>query len=164
MITPETTPLYYEQKIADKLGLARDALRAIRKEQLEDGKDFGQIGREIVLSATGLVALLAFLKKKGGGVADDVDFSDCMLPAPPPPGDENDQEPTPASELVEMTVIRRYPNDRLLLCADPDGRAVNVRVKKNDNFVKDMKLRARWEPQKNAYVMEGRCPRYLGQY
>lgn len=160
MITLDTSPLYLEQKICDTLGLDRDDMRAIRKEALTRNEDYGQRGREVVLCAVGLVKLLGFLREKGAAIPSDADFSDCMHPS----AKKEDPATPPTEEPIEMVVIRKYPNDRLLLCRDPQGASVNVRVKNNENFRPEMSLRARWDATKTAYVMEGRCPRYPGRY
>lgn len=139
---------YYESKVADKLELSRDDVRFLREDALKKEKgDWCQPGRDVLLSEAGLRIILDIV----GYTAPIENFSDCLT--------------TEKTEPVELTVIRLYPNRRLLQASNDELGEVTVRVSDNSNFRPTMTLKAiPPAPGKAAvYQLAGRCPRYPGR-
>lgn len=152
-MSEEQPSLYYEKKIAERLGLPRESLSYLRENVLK--KDAGHWllhGRDIVLTADGVLALATHLDLKELPAIDD-----CLVA----------EKNSPDNGTVELTVVRSYPNRRLLQATAPGDppQLVNVQVTDNANFRPKMKLRA-YPPSDGqmAYRLAGRCPRYPGKW
>jgi hypothetical protein len=166
--------LFYERTIAKILGLSREDLRYVRFELLKKNQGWRMDGRDVVYTQAGVDHLLHHLSASKNNLAATTDLSAAIVPAskkktPPGPLPLRDPAPTPApptaarNGLVELTVLRCYPNPSMLRALDPEGAAVDVRVRTNKNFVPKMTLQGRLVcPGK--YEMEGRCPRTRGRY
>lgn len=70
-----------------------------------------------------------------------------------------------AGKVEQLTVVRIFGNPSLLEAARDDGTRVRVRVAKNENFIRGMKLKARL-PAAGSPVWDlvGHCPRWRGRY
>ena len=164
--------LYCERQVAELLGLSRDSVRYLRGEHLTKKEGWTMQGRDVALTEAGLKKLLEVLAQP------EVDLTPALILRPPEPAPEKKEgapandpaPPAPAAGaattrpgLVELTVLRCYPNIQMLRATDPNGAQVDVRVKTNRNFVPRMTLHGRMVcPGK--YEMEGRCPRSRGRY
>lgn len=179
-------PIYYERLLAPILGISREDLVYLRGEVLKKNKrGWWREGRDIVITGAGLRLILERLRATSNSAPVEVDLSPALVsgseekkegPEPAPvDGAEDphrDEEPPPPKALpppaarnglVELTVLRCYPNPRMLRATTTDGQAVDVRVKTNKNFVPRMTLKARLVTA-GKYEMEGRCPRTRGRY
>lgn len=163
-------PLYLEKKLAEKIGVPREQLAELRKQVLPKKQTWTE-GRETILTQGGLARLLEVLRATSNAGVPETDFSDCLLNPPEkkePGSEEQATETVPATNgaIVELSVLARYKNKRLLKAIEPEsGAVVDVRVPNNENFVPKMRLRARPVPGRaDVYQLEGRCPRSRGRY
>lgn len=171
---------YFEHLLAPILGFTRADLRYLRGEALKKNVTWMKLGREVVISQTGLDLILARVRASSNAPSPQLDFTPALVPqpekkepqaeGPPPPLLLTDRAPAPPppahprpGELVELTVKSCYPNPRLLRAATPEGAIVDVQVRNNKNFVVNMKLKAR-QGSAGKWEMEGRCPRQRGRY
>jgi len=148
---------YIEAKVADRVGHTRQHLKGIRDESLKKNSDWKVLGRDVVLSAKGLVKLLERLELLG------IDCSSALV--------EKNGEVAPAEpEFLEVTVTRVFPNPRLLLAVLPETNEgpILVSVPNNVNFRPAMKVKVRQPteppPAPQLYRLEGRCPRFPGRW
>jgi hypothetical protein len=132
-----------EQDLAKKIGVARDVVAEYRKAHLQRDKDWRIERKQVELSQDAIDKISTAL---GASTADPAHNT-----APP--------------QAVEITVLRLWPNPRLLQAKTAEGELVRVWVPKNKNFRPGMKIKAR--PPANGsfqYTLEGRCPRYPGRW
>jgi hypothetical protein len=155
-------PLYFEHKVADRLGIARRDLKSVCAEILTGKKNAaGKHGREVVLTESGLERVLKHLRM----ALPTSDFDEDRVIEP---GEKKEGEPPAlvnghSNGLTELTVYRTYPNPRLLEALTDTEERVQVLVKNNINFRPKMKLQARLV-RPGRYELEGRCPRFPGRY
>lgn len=150
---------YLEKKVAEKLHLSRKDFRYVRRETCEKHRDYSNAGRELVLAQGGLDKILEFLQGSGSAQLP-ADFADCLQATP-----RKKEDPPPAG-VVELKVLRKYGNPRMMLALDHAGEQVIVNVPDSKNFVPGMTLRARQVAEKppRRFRLEGRCPRFKGRY
>jgi hypothetical protein len=122
--------------------------------------------RKVGWSADGVQALkIELAKKKNGRPENDA----CAAPVEPVAGfDSLDGDGTAEREVREFVVAKRALNSRIVFAAenleDEDAsRWVRIRVRDNANFVRGMRVRARFE-QEGLFVLVGRCPRFRGRW
>lgn len=163
----DPNPSYYERLLAPLLGFTRDDLVYIRREVLEKEQGAWRYeGRDIVITQLGLDLILTRLRESQNDAPLAIDFSAAQVPTGKKEGPPALLMDRPAPEKkagVQLTVVRCYPNPRMLQATTPAGKKVDVRVKTNKNFVPKMTLEAR-EVCPGKYEMEGRCPRTRGRY
>src|ERR1051326_43864 len=111
-----------EQALAERLGITRGAIVDLRGTVLKK-PDWRKNHRSIEISE----GVIKKITRALGG-------SEELAPPPKP-------------EIVELTVSRVFPNERLLEAETAGGERVRVRVSSNKNFLKRMKLKARPDPQ-----------------
>lgn len=155
--------LYLEQKVADRLGISRRDLKSVRDEILEKETGWRIHKRDVALTLSGLESVLSHLRLSDRGL----DFTECAVPVNSEKKDGAEdiatKEHPHVNGLTELTVLRTYPNPRLLQALTDDGGLVTVGVKTNLNFRPKMKLKARLI-KAGRYELEGRCPRFPGRY
>jgi len=77
-------------------------------------------------------------------------------------------EPASAREVEVLTVVRNFPNPRVIQARRASGEVVTVRVSNGLKYLpklrdgKPMTLRAYYSPADNCWVREGRDPRFVG--
>lgn len=156
---------YSEKKLADRLNLPREKLRAIRNDglALEEPAHFATVKREIAYTPAGLGRLLDYLRATDGGEipADLEEFS--LLVDDEKNGSPEEQDDT---GIETLKILRVFPNRHLLSCTRSNSETVRVWVPDNRKFVPKMELQAR--PRANStlgyYEIVGRCPRRKGRY
>jgi hypothetical protein len=150
-----------EQEIAKKFGVARGILVVFRKEHLQKNVDWRLEKNQITLSRAAVQKISAAF---GTELPPDETKQDTPMPMPAPA--KPDQVPE-RPELIELQVVRVWPNPRLLRARTANGQLVTVAVPKNKNFRVLMRLKA-WPPDPppapQVYRLEGRCPRYPGRW
>jgi hypothetical protein len=162
-------PIYYERLLAPLLGISREDLIYLRGEVLKKKKGaWRRDGRDIVIAHSGLTLILERLRTTSNRAPVEIDLSTALVPSAVEKNQTAiDQETlmaaAPMNGLAELTVVRCYPNPRMVRATTADGQAVDVRVKTNKNFVPRMTLKARLVTA-GKYEMEGRCPRTRGRY
>ena len=145
--------LFWEAKVAESMGVARERLAALRAEHLTEGPHFRVVRNAVVLTASGLEIIVAALNPR---------------PAPSP-GAESPQPqaaacPDGPPERVTMVVRRVPPNIRLLLASKADDRTERVvRVRDNRLFMPGMMLTA-IHCGNSLYQFMGRLPRRKGKW
>lgn len=149
--------LYWESKVADSLGIARDRLRAIRASKLSEGEDYRLVRREVVLSERGMTKLMSAIGEEGQ-TAGDLQRPVVGSPLAVPPG-------PPARARFQVV---RVPANKHLLYAIPEGEhgrapQVLIRVKDNAFFMQGMRFEA-IEAEHNTWQYRGRLPRSRGKW
>jgi len=143
---------YLESCVAERFGVTRHALENFRSHELKK-TEWKKEGRDIYLSERAIEKL----RKSLGD--PDVECSSCL------------KNGSAAPELVQLVVIRTYPNPRLLLARFPDpttptdAAPVRVQCLNNANFRTGMKIKAK--PPTDSfplYRLEGRGPRFPGRW
>jgi hypothetical protein len=153
--------LYIERKVAGLLGLRREVLKYLRDELLKKGPGWTMHAKEVVLTQGGLDTLLNRLSVTTHAGAAALDFTPSLVTGPDAP--EKKESPAARPDAEDLTVLKIFPNYRLLQAVTATGEKVNVEVKNNANFRPKMKLKARLV-KAGRYTMEGRCPRFPGRY
>ena len=156
---PATTPadsgseLFWESKVADSLGVARERIAALRAERLTEGPHFRIVRNAVVLTASGLETIASALRP------DSLPSPAVASPAPPALGVQDGPAPR-----VMMVVRRVPPNIRVLLCS-PAGSQIErvVRVRDNRLFTPGMVLEA-INGGTNGLQFTGRLPRRKGRW
>jgi hypothetical protein len=142
--------LYWEDRVADSLGIARDRVREIRERDLISPKHFFTSHGAIVFTDAGLARLL-----------------ELVNPTPPasPSSSETMQPPAGPAPRAELRVVRVPINSKLLICAKPDGQAGEtvVRVRANENFRPGMMVPVLLAAP-NFWQHYGRLPRRKGHW
>lgn len=157
-VAPPTTDdgVYWEGKVADALGIARDRVRAIRQEHLDESKHYRLVRGEVVLTEQGLARLNDLLSSEGKATS----------PAPAPPM-VTFAVPAGPPARNRFQVVRVPANRHLLYCVATDGRTngtqVLVRVKANENFMPKMQFEA-IEAEHGTWQYRGRLPRRKGKW
>lgn len=151
---PETgSELFWEAKVAESMGVARERIAALRAERLTEGQHFRIVRNAVVLTASGLEIVVTALKP--GRSPSPADESPVAQAAGVPDG-------PPAR--VSMTVRRVPANIRLLLCSILNDRTERVvRVKDNRLFMPGMNLTA-LDCGQNLFQFTGRLPRRKGRW
>lgn len=140
-------PLYCEKDLAQRLQIGRDDIKFLRANALLKEKDWRRLGRDVVLTESGVGKLL---QATVGAAVVLVDLTGCLVKNGALPGDG----------LTELVVRRTYPNRRLLQATNPaTGQVVNVRVSNNENFLPRMPPPKARLTATGTYEMVGRCPR-----
>ncbi len=144
-------PWELEAAVAKKIGVGRNVLIEYRQAHLEKNLHWRTNRKQVELSQ------------------DAIDKISATLGTAPPGGEpvSHSTPPAPAAvpEVVELQVLRVYPNPRLLAAKTAAGDLVLVSVPKNKNFRPRMQIKAR--PPANGstlYYLDGRCPRYPGRW
>ena len=156
---PATTPadsgseLFWESKVAESLGVARERIVALRVERLTEGKHFRIVRNAVVLTASGLEIIASALRPESSASA--------TVASPAPPALAIQDGPAPR---VMMVVRRVPPNIRVLLCS-PAGSQIErvVRVRDNRLFTPGMVLEA-INGGTNGLQFTGRLPRRKGRW
>jgi hypothetical protein len=118
---------FSEARVAEQLGISRDAIRDVRAINLEPGLDWKKISGEILLThdAVGRVVKLTFTQMP--------DLELC-LPQPKSPQVPNGEHPL----RKKMRVIPPRPfNPRVVFAQDAEGNRQLVWVGRNDTFCFD---------------------------
>ena len=139
-----------ESVAAKNLGVSRSVLAEYRKKTLMQNRHWRLNHNQVEILEEALHNISTTLGATPPGQEAE---PDSTTPAPPA------AEP----EVVELEVIRVYPNPRLLAAKTAGGFVVQVLVPKNRNFRPRMQIKARRGPG-SAYYLEGRCPRYPGRW
>ena len=139
-----------EEAFAVVLGLKRVKLVSLRKDGLEEGRDWCLSKGRVTYTLEGERRMRGVLSLLCGldGVELEVD------------------EEVGREEPEEMEVLTVYPlNRRLVECGRENGERVRVTVGSNENFVKGMVLNARppWGSGR-LWVLVGRKPRRRGKW
>jgi hypothetical protein len=135
-----------ESVVAKKLGVARSVLAAHRKNSLEKS--------EWRLNHNQVEIAAAAIKKIS-----------TTLGTTPPGNPAAHNTAAAAPEVVELEVLKVYPNPRLLAAKAADGSLILVSVPRNKNFRVRMRIKARPpEEGRTTYTLEGRCPRFPGRW
>ena len=156
----------WEVRVAHRLGLSRDATRALRQAWLVEGTDWGIVGKKAMLSE-GAISILAekmrlplpdgFAPEKAQGEAT------AAVPA------AKKRLLLPAPFRGELIAWNSPVNERILQAylpgTDPkNARAlVRVQVKSNKNFTRGMRFKA-VNVQGDLFRLEGNCPRWRGKF
>ena len=145
--------LFWEVKVAESMGVARERIAALRAEHLTEGPHFRSVRNAVVLTASGLELIVAALNPRSA----------------PAPADKSPQTqaaacPDGPPERVAMVVRRVPPNIRLLLASKLDDRTERVvRVRDNRLFMPGMMLTA-IDCGQNLFQFTGRLPRRKGRW
>jgi hypothetical protein len=145
--------LFWESKVAESLGVARERIVALRVERLTEGPHFRIVRNAVVLTASGLEIIASALRPESSPSAT------VASPAPPALGVQDGPAPR-----VMMVVRRVPPNIRVLLCS-PAGSQIErvVRVRDNRLFTPGMVLEA-INGGTNGLQFTGRLPRRKGRW
>jgi hypothetical protein len=156
--------------VAKNLGLARDVLAAYRKNSLEKNQDWRIHRKQVEISDAGIKKIMDSLLM----APDPVTLSTALGTSPPAAAPTTAQPAPPANgppnpeELVELQVVRPYPNPRLVSARTAEGQLVTVAVPQtNKNFRGNMRIKAHPPeppPAPQVYRLEGRCPRFPGRW
>ena len=139
-----------EQDVAKKIGVARAVLAEYRREHLQRDQDWRVTRKQVELSQ---------------GAIDKISTTLGAVQPGEPEAHNTPAPPVAVPEVVELEVMRVYPNPRLLLAKDAAGELALVAVPKNKNFRPRMKIKARPPANGNTlYHLEGRCPRFPGRW
>lgn len=160
-VSPALAPddaLFYESRVADSLGLARDRIRELRVTRLTEAADYFSRDGAIVYTGAGLDRLLA-LTLPPEKTAAPVPVTASPLPAPAiPPG------PPPRVPLI---VVKLPPNPKLLVCRLPEAPlgcpTVVVRVPNSRHFMPGMEILCIESPPR-TFQYTGRLPRSRGRW
>jgi len=145
--------LFWESKVAESLGVARERIVALRVERLTEGKHFRIVRNAVVLTASGLEIIASALRPEASPSPA------IASPAPPALGIQDGPAPR-----VMMVVRRVPPNIRILLCSllnRPNERA--VRVRDNRLFMPGMTFQV-IDGGANGLQFTGRLPRRKGRW
>jgi hypothetical protein len=154
----KSAAIYYEAKIAERLGITRDQIRFVREQALKEKKHWRLSGRDVVYTDDGVKKFLRYLAVD----LSAADLNSCLVPVREKQKGAAPKN-APATGTIELTVKRCFANPKLLLATDSAGNEVRVRVPRNRNFKVKMKLHAQ-RVNESLYKMVGRCPRYRGRY
>lgn len=139
--------LFWESKVAKTLGLARDRIRELREQHLEEGADWRTRGNAVVLTARGLEKITALAQ-------GETPAAPAPVKAGPP-------------EVARLVVARLCGNHRLLHArrrdAGPEAVALLVRVKTNEHFMAGMEFDA-IACGDGTFQFTGRLPRRKGRW
>lgn len=178
-----------EADLARELGLSKEAIRDLRKQQLEAGEfEIGRRGTCLTAAAAVKLRRAAGAPEKKGGAelglgsgeegdgtnrthGTDGTNGDLKKNGPEKKGGAvvpGDARELPWSERAEETLyVRRCTaNVRIVeACRDREltGEVLRVRVKSNVNFTPRMELKVKQEAG-SLYALVGRCPRWRGRY
>ena len=162
-VEPEAAPgseLFWESKVAESLGVARERIAALRNERLTEGVHFRMVRNAVVLTARGLEIIASALRPGAASPA----------PAPSP---DNITPGLPAAGIcagrparVSMLVLRVPANIRVLLCSRKNVSTRTesvVRVRDNRLFMPGMVLEA-IDGGRDGLQFTGRLPRRKGRW
>jgi hypothetical protein len=143
---------YVEKILAERLQLPLSAIAAFRAGLKKN--DWQKSGRQILLSPAAVKKLLTDLD------CPDYDISSSAI--------QENGEPPPRPEPIELVIERIFLNPRLILARIPEtDELVRVLVPNNVNFQPRMRIHAH-PPLKpegpQLYRLEGRCPRFKGRW
>ena len=145
-MTAATEPeLYWEQRVADSLGVARQIIVRLRKKYLKAGEHFEKRQNAVVLTIAGLARITQLVKAES------------------PPTPDVPAGPRPRAVLV---VFRLAPNVKMMWCHrqdDQNKKQLLVRVSDNRNFMAGMEFEA-VEGGENLWQYTGRLPRRKGRW
>jgi hypothetical protein len=145
--------LFWEAKVAESMGVARERIAALRSEHLTEGPHFRNVRNAVVLTASGLDLIVAALAPRSAPslAAESPQPQAAACPDGPP-------------ERVTMVVRRVPPNIRLLLACKLDDRTERVvRVRDNRLFMPGMMLTA-IHCGNSLFQFTGRLPRRKGKW
>ncbi|MBM4165239.1 MAG: hypothetical protein FJ222_12485 [Lentisphaerae bacterium] len=159
--------VHVEREVAEKLGLSRATIRAVREKVLVRGRDYDLEGGAVKYTDAGLQRVELEVGAKTAAP------STTPSPAENRRGGEGQDSPPPASKAPEGTlrddfspqeavVVRGFRNLRLIQ-AEIAGRLVRVRVRNSVNFVKGMRIPVRLL-NGDLYELARRCPRWRGRW
>jgi hypothetical protein len=142
------TQWFVESKLAERLGLTRDALEEFRKRHLKKEGDWKRENGHVLLRESAVKKMLARLD------APNFDYSACA------------QKNGADDDLRELAITRVFPNPHLIEARDPEtNELVRVSVPNNVNFRPRMTLKARPVARgAHLYRLEGRTPRFPGRW
>jgi hypothetical protein len=163
-----TAPLFFAENVRTRLGLSEPDFEYLRTFELEEGKDWLAKDGAILLTSAGLNAVLGHLQASGNAAVVATKLDDFEQVPAPEPEEKSDGGPlalrdTRPGDLIELTVKKLCPNERLLYAITPTGETVLVGVKANTNFRPKMKLKARLL-RVDRYEFEGQLPRRPGTW
>lgn len=119
---------YLESEVAKELGISGAAIKNMRDEQLQRGKDWSMTGSYVSYTESGRSKILAYvgkpdLQKKDAGLSSQI---------------------IQIGEVVEMRVTKIFPiNFHLVQAVGSDGIPHLVKVQDNRMYVKKMVIPAR---------------------
>jgi hypothetical protein len=170
--------LFWENRVADSLGVSRDRLRQFRKDHMTENVHYIRRGNAVVLTETGMrLATDRLAPPASEPTAEEQLPSYEKITAEPAPLAPS---PFPAVEVapfappagpaprIEVRVVKVPPNPRLLFCV-PAGPIVAtaaqclVRVKTNENFMAGMSFEV-ISAGEGIWQYIGRLPRRKGRW
>jgi hypothetical protein len=152
--------LFWENRVADSLGVSRDRLRQFRKDHMTENVHYIRRGNAVVLTETGMrLPSYEKITAEPAPLAPSPFPAVEVAPFAPPAG------PAPR---IEVRVVKVPPNPRLLFCV-PAGPIVAtaaqclVRVKTNENFMAGMSFEV-ISAGEGIWQYIGRLPRRKGRW
>jgi hypothetical protein len=150
-----TTP---QHVLSRSLGLSDDAFKKLRDAHLMPGADW-LMGKPIQITDSGIKKIRAALNLPP---VESPDASQSSAGVVTPENKKN-----AAGRHVALTVLRPVRGNTLfLLCTDPDGRQVRLRVGSNLKFTPGMRVPTCVPSAIDAtlFQFEGRLPRWRGRF
>lgn len=155
-VHPADADLYWEDKVADSLGLARELFRLLREKHLQCLEHWHLRQGSVVLTARGLEEITRLTQ------LDNPLAATAPSPASPAPGPV---EPIPGPPARGEFLVALVPiNRRLLICRRAIDTPPNmiVRVSSNENFIPGMKVPV--IESGTCWQVFGRLPRRKGRW
>jgi len=153
---------YYEERIANWLGVARKRIVALRRRALHEGRDWIVRGWQVCFTHSGIERLRTHFSDLGLHPNLETDSADKVAAEEPAP-------PAGPLERKTLRVVRLFPNRRLLWASPGDTPAAAgaagllVRVKDNTNFMAGMTFKA-VHHSRSGWQFVGRLPRSKGKW
>lgn len=163
---------YTEAQVAQELGVGREEIASIRKNELFEKEHWFRRGREIVLTVLGLEKVLAFIgspagvKMAAGDSASEKEKSRAVAPVAAPVSEYTARlkkalDEKSAAGFCTVRVTKVFVGKRIMF-ADHLGQPVRIVVRDSTNFLPGMEI-----PVKHAhdevYTFEGRMPSRRGR-
>lgn len=162
-----------EKEVAERLGVSREQLKAIREGHMERGADFELAGGQICLSEEGVrkLAVELGLTGKDGPAAGE----QGELPLPAVPQAESPGAPAPnplqrrlpaaaGGQSVRMGRVKKRCKNKHIVLVESEGETVRLRVKDNAKFVKGFEVPMRLIQEPDIYELTRRAPRWKGKW
>lgn len=165
--------LFWETRVADSLGVARDRLRVLREEHMVENTHYIRRRNAVVLTETGMELITRLLDLSPASPPRTTEPAPIDRPISP---EKKSPAPSPApfappvgpAPRVNVRVTKVPPNRRLLFCtpsAIQEGTSAQflVRVKTNENFMAGMTMDV-ISAGSGTYQYVGRLPRRKGRW
>lgn len=157
----ERVEYYYEERVANWLGVPRKRISVVRRRAMHEGRDWVVRDWQVVFTHAGIERLRSHLRDltlyPNTETAAEESVAEEPLPQPGP------------LERKKLRVVRVFPNPRLLWATGADdavtagAAGVVVRVKENTNFMAGMTFEAVHHPR-SGWQFVGRLPRSKGKW